>query len=160
ATLLGCLRNGKMRFSPEAAGEYTTVFALAVTGLSLPTLAAFVSGAAAEAAGVKAGEPPPTELQLFGPVPFSVALAVVVLVSYLAYLIFVVFKPRTGYNMADKGNKGRRGVSPADSSGSLIAPDTQALFAEERTSAEERLSPRARLAAEKRAAQEASGERR
>ena len=56
ATLLGCWRNGKMRFSPEAAGEYSTVFALAVIGLSLPTLASFVVGASAGAEGGAGGE--------------------------------------------------------------------------------------------------------
>jgi len=55
ATLLGCWRNGKMRFSPEAAGEYSTVFALAVTGLSLPTLAAVIRSASAGAEGSAGG---------------------------------------------------------------------------------------------------------
>ena len=42
ATFLGCLKNGKMKFNAEHAGEYATVFALAVIGLSLPTVAALI----------------------------------------------------------------------------------------------------------------------
>jgi Ca2+:H+ antiporter len=156
ATLLGCWRNGKMRFSPEAAGEYSTVFALAVTGLSLPTLAAFVVGANAGAEGGAGGESAGEGLLVFGHVPFAVCIAIVLLVSYVAYLVFVVFRPRTGYDMA--GKRGKK--ASAEDSSILVAPDTQALFFEERASAESRLSARARLAAEKRAAREESGEKR
>lgn len=156
ATLIGCWRNGKMRFSPEAAGEYSTVFALAVTGLSLPTLASFIIGASAGAEGGSGGSSAESGLLLFDHVPFAVCIAVVLLISYVAYLIFVVFKPRTGYNMAGKNRR----AAPAESSGSLVVPDTQALFAEERSSAEQKLSARAQLAAERRAARAESGERR
>lgn len=161
ATLLGCWRNGKMRFNPEAAGEYTTVFALAVTGLSLPTLAAYVAGTTAAARGAEGGPASEEGLSLFGHVPFAVCIAVVLLVSYLAYLIFVVFKPRTGYNMAARRKGGKRGriTVAADSSASLVAPDTQALFSEERGSAEKKLSAKAQLAAERRSAREQAGER-
>ncbi len=155
ATLLGCWRNGKMRFSPEAAGEYSTVFALAVTGLSLPTLASFIVGSSA--GGESAGE----ELLVFGHVPFAVCIAIVLLMSYVAYLVFVVFRPRTGYNMAgERGKNAAAEDAAADDSAMLVAPDTQALFEEERASAENKLSARAQLAAEKRAAREESGEKR
>lgn len=160
ATLLGCWRNGKMRFSPEAAGEYSTVFALAVTGLSLPTLAAYVASATAGAEGGGGSSAGEAELLVFGHVPFAVCIAVVLLVSYVAYLIFVVFKPRAGYNMAGKRAKGAAtSMSPSDS-GMLVAPDTQALFEEERSSAETKLSARAQLAAERRTVRAESGERR
>lgn len=161
ATLLGCWRNGKMRFSPEAAGEYSTVFALAVTGLSLPTLASFVVGASAGAEGGAGGESGGEGLLVFGQIPFAVCIAVVLLVSYIAYLVFVVFKPRTGYNMAGKRGKAAAAEdAAAGDSAILVAPDTQALFEEERASAETKLSARARLAAERRAAREESGEQR
>ncbi len=161
ATLLGCWRNGKMRFSPEAAGEYSTVFALAVTGLSLPTLASFVVGASAGAEGGSGGESAGEGLLVFGQIPFAVCIAVVLLVSYVAYLVFVVFKPRTGYNMAGKRGKAAAAEDAAATDSSiLVAPDTQALFEEERASAETKLSARARLAAERRAAREESGEKR
>ncbi|HEU4785484.1 MAG TPA: hypothetical protein VFS83_19240 [Ktedonobacterales bacterium] len=161
ATLLGCWRNGKMRFSPEAAGEYSTVFALAVTGLSLPTLASFVVGASAGAEGGAGGESAGEGLLVFGQIPFAVCIAVVLLVSYVAYLVFVVFKPRTGYNMAGKRGKAAAAKDAAAGDSSiLVAPDTQALFEAERASAESKLSARARLAAERRAAREESGESR
>jgi Ca2+:H+ antiporter len=156
ATLLGCWRNGKMRFSPEAAGEYSTVFALAVTGLSLPTLAAIIRSASAGAEGAAGGESADGDLLVFGHVPFAVCIAIVLLVSYVAYLVFVVFRPRTGYNMAGKRGK----AAAAEDSSVLVAPDTQALFEAERASAESKLSARAQLAAEKRAAREESGEQR
>ena len=38
STLLGCFRNGHMKFDAENASEYSTVFALAVVGLSIPTI--------------------------------------------------------------------------------------------------------------------------
>lgn len=158
ATLLGCWRNGKMRFSPEAAGEYSTVFALAVTGLSLPTLAAFVTASTAGAEGGSGGDTAEAGLMVFDRVPFAVCIAVVLLISYAAYLIFVVFKPRNGYNMADKSKPGAAKEPSPDSSASLIAPDTQALFEEERISAEKNLSPHARLRAERRAARTEAGE--
>src|SRR5579859_3853012 len=44
ATLLGAWRNGRMSFNAENASEYSTVFALAVIGLSLPTIATLVLG--------------------------------------------------------------------------------------------------------------------
>ena len=161
ATLLGCWRNGKMRFSPEAAGEYSTVFALAVTGLSLPTLAAVIRSASAGAEGSAGGESAGGDLLVFGHVPFAVCIAIVLLVSYVAYLVFVVFRPRTGYNMAGKrGKVAAAEDTAADDSAMLVAPDTQALFKQERASAESKLSARAQLAAEKRAAREESGEKR
>ncbi len=164
ATLLGCIRNGKMRFNTEAAGEYTTVFALAVTGLSLPTLAAFIASSTAGAEGGAGGESSEAGLVVFGHVPFAVCIAVVLLISYIAYLVFVVFKPRTGYDMANRGKKSKRGVrgvlddALADGSSPLAGTDTGALFEEERISAEEKLSPHARLRAERRAAREEKGE--
>src|SRR5215467_8356947 len=44
STLLGCFRNGHMKFNAENAGEYSTVFALAVVGLSIPTIVTLLSG--------------------------------------------------------------------------------------------------------------------
>jgi Ca2+:H+ antiporter len=158
ATLLGCIRNGKMRFSTEAAGEYTTVFALAVTGLSLPTLASFITGATAGAEGGAGGESTEGGLVVFGHVPFAVCIAVVLLISYVAYLVFVVFKPRTGYNMARKGTRDVSSDALADGSSPLAGTDTGALFEEERVSAEKKLSPHARLREERRAAREERGE--
>ena len=157
ATLIGCWRNGKMRFSPEAAGEYSTVFALAVTGLSLPTLASFVIGSSAGAEGGAGGESAETGLLVFGHLPFAVCIAVVLLVSYAAYLIFVVFRPRDF-------NKDATGASTTEISGIEEAytelDSEQALFVEERNSADKKLSALAQRTKIRRAAHSESGEQR
>ncbi|MGH7487650.1 MAG: hypothetical protein ACREMY_18905, partial [bacterium] len=157
ATLLGCWRNGRMRFSPGEAGEYSTVFALAVTGLSLPTLASFVIGATAGAEGGAGGASAETGLLVFGHVPFAVCIAVVLLISYVAYLIFVVFRPRDF-------EKDATGASTAEISGmeeAYTALDSeQALFSEERKGAEKKLSALAQRAKIRRTAHAESGERR
>lgn len=151
ATLIGCWRNGKMRFNAGAAGEYNTVFALAVTGLSLPTLASFIVGASAGAEGGEGGGSPEAGFMVFGQIPFAVCISVVLLLSYVAYLIFVVFRPRADFK---KGT----GSKDADSSGILEAyseiDSQQALFDEEK------LTARERLRREKVKAREASGEQR
>lgn len=151
ATLIGCWRNGKMRFNAGAAGEYSTVFALAVTGLSLPTLASFIVGASAGAEGGEGGGSPEAGFMVFGQIPFAVCISVVLLLSYVAYLIFVVFRPRADFK---KGT----GSKDADSSGILEAyseiDSQQALFDEEK------LTARERLRREKVKAREASGEQR
>ena len=153
ATLLGCLRNGKMTFNTKAAGEYTTVFALAVTGLSLPTLASFIAGATAGAEGGGGGESAGEGLIAFGHIPFAVCIAVVLLISYVAYLIFVVFR----LGAEPRAKKGKPGDTPADGSSSLAGVDTQALFEPERASAEERLSAHQRLSAARKAARDEAG---
>lgn len=151
ATLIGCWRNGKMRFNAGAAGEYSTVFALAVTGLSLPTLASFIVGASAGAEGGEGGGSPEAGFMVFGQIPFAVCISVVLLLSYVAYLIFVVFRPRADFK---KGTDSK----DADSSGILEAyseiDSQQALFDEEK------LTARERLRREKVKAREASGEQR
>lgn len=179
ATLAGCIRNGKMRFSAQNAGEYSTIFALAVTGLSLPTLAAtlFAAQAGAEGGAESSTAAAGTEqvLLIFGRVPFAVAVAIVLLVSYVAYIVFAVFRFRSGENLVELSRRKREerkrrraGHQPAasaspDESG-LVAPDVQALFSEERASAERHLAmqprhARARLAAERRKAREERGQR-
>jgi Ca2+:H+ antiporter len=144
ATFLGCLKNGTMKFNAEHAGEYATVFALAVIGLSLPTVAALIQGAAhggsggegAEAhiasvlAATTSTEGGPGELGVFG-VPLGTALAVVLLVSYLAYVMFAVFRVRNG--------RPRHRIAALGPAIALAQQDTQALFDTERQQAEERI---------------------
>jgi Ca2+:H+ antiporter len=142
ATFLGCLKNGSMKFNAEHAGEYATVFALAVIGLSLPTVAALIQGApssggegaAAHVASVLAaatpGEGGPSELVVYG-IPLGTALAVVLLVSYLAYVMFAVFRVRDG--------RPRRRAAAFGPALALAQQDTQALFDPEREQAEARI---------------------
>jgi Ca2+:H+ antiporter len=145
ATFLGCLKNGSMKFNAEHAGEYATVFALAVIGLSLPTVAALIQaassgggggeGAAAHVAGALTATTPAeggsAELLVFG-IPLGTALAVVLLVSYLAYVMFAVFRVRDG-------RPRRRRSAALGPALALAQQDTQALFDPERQQAEARI---------------------
>jgi Ca2+:H+ antiporter len=146
ATVMGCWRNGHMHFSAENASEYTTIFALAIVGLSLPTIANSVFPHATQ-----------QELAAFGRFPVSAFLAVVLVISYCAYIFFSVFRFREGYDLIredrkrrlarhlhrllqrrqrEQGTRARREPVPA-----LAAPlDTRALFREERESAALRLA--------------------
>jgi len=149
STLFGAWRNGRMKFDAENASEYTTVFALAVIGLSLPTIASLVlssGGEGGEGAAAGGGESIHT---LFLPkhIPFVGLLAVVLLLSYLAYIGFAVFRLGEGYNLVEQRIQRRlhrqraREERRRQRAGlPLVAqPDTQALFAEERETAERRL---------------------
>ncbi len=139
STLLGAWRNGHMRFSAENASQYSTVHALAIVGLCLPTIANLVFGQKGEG-----------EVMVLGRLPVSVLLGAVLFVSYVAYIIFAVFRFREGYNLVEEGkrkreirrllrriqsgqNQARRGFL------SWTQPDTSALFSQERQTAELRL---------------------
>jgi Ca2+:H+ antiporter len=144
ATFLGCLKNGTMKFNAEHAGEYATVFALAVIGLSLPTVAALIQGASSGGGGgegaeahiasalatVTPREGGSGELLVYG-IPLGTALAVVLLVSYIAYVMFAVFRVRNG--------RPRHRIAALGPAIALAQQDTQALFDPERQQAEERI---------------------
>src|SRR4029078_4968699 len=70
------------------------------------------------------------ELLVFG-VPLGTALAVVLLVSYLAYVMFAVFRVRNG--------RPRHRIAALGPAIALAQQDTQALFDPEREQAEERI---------------------
>jgi Ca2+:H+ antiporter len=145
ATFLGCLKNGSMKFNAEHAGEYATVFALAVIGLSLPTVAALIKGASSSGGGgegaaahvagaltaTTGAEGGSGELAVFG-ISLGTALAVVLLVSYLAYVMFAVFRVRDGRPRRQRS----AALGPALA---LAQQDTQALFDPERQQAEARI---------------------
>ncbi len=146
STLLGCFRNGHMKFDAENASEYTTVFALAVVGLSIPTIVTLLPIGSTSVAG---------RLVLPDHIPLPGFLAVVLVLSYLAYISFAVFRVGEGYNLVEKRRARRAerlkrrqmkkaGVPPAvevleQPFPIASTPDTQALFSEERFSAEQRL---------------------
>jgi Ca2+:H+ antiporter len=139
STLLGCFRNGHMKFDAENASEYSTVFALAVVGLSIPTIVTLVGGT----------------LVLPGNIPLPGFLAVVLVVSYLAYIGFAVFRLGEGYNLVElrrqkrlerqklrqaKKRSFQQRLETLQQPFPVAAqPDTLALFAQERLSAEQRL---------------------
>lgn len=171
ATLLGCLRNGRMKFSARNAGEYSTVFALAAIGLSLPTLAHYVFAADAPAALIHDA----SGLRIFARYPLSDALAVLLLIIYLAYILFVVFHVRSGTVRQRNRRRGRTAHGVATGQLPLLPalPDTTALFEQERATAvaelHEDVEPegdpqpqhaRARMLREKRAERAAAGEHR
>ena len=137
ATLLGCFRNGHMKFDAENASEYSTVFALAVVGLSIPTIVTLVPLTLTSS---KSGK-----LVLPGNIPLPGFLAVVLILSYLAYIGFAVFRLGEGYNLVEKRQhlreerRKRRQLKRGLAFPITAQPDTQALFAEERLSADQRL---------------------
>jgi Ca2+:H+ antiporter len=168
STLLGAWRNGHMKFDAENASEYTTVFSLAVIGLSLPTIAAQVLNLKPGSEGVL----------LPKHIPLSVFLAIVLLVSYLAYICFAVFRLGEGYNLVER-RRLRRDIrqrlrlekrerrSPIAQASPV---DTTALFREEREAAQQllrddvaparkRVYARAGILEHKRKQREARGEK-
>jgi Ca2+:H+ antiporter len=81
---VGALRNGRMTFSANRAGGYASMLALAVAGLALPALAVLVGNISAEGSPVKL-------TSIADQVHLSVVVAVVLLVSYFAYLAATIF---------------------------------------------------------------------
>ena len=83
---IGALRNGRMNFSATNAAGYTSMLALSVVGLALPTLA------------IKFAAETPSNGDR---VSVSAAFAAILIISYLAYIAASVF------------NVGARGAKPA-----------------------------------------------
>ena len=149
ATIAGAMKNGRMKFSPENAGEYSSFFALAVTGLCLPTVAFLVAKS-------NDSEFDPAKLRVFGQYSISLCVGVALLAAYIAYILFAVFRLRAGENLVEKAQalreakrqhtlhaKGKAslvgmGVNPLDP-----PPGVEALFSDERQQAEAELVARA-----------------
>lgn len=173
ATFLGCWQNGKMHFSARNAGEYSTLFTLAVIGVGIPTLGHFLLGARGDAF---------TGLQIAGrEFSLPMLLAIVLLLIYAAYIGYVVL--HVGVDTPRKRRKRRHRAQGAHASSPLLLrtqPETAALFAQEREHAAEELEEeieaeggmvsreesrepthaRALLAAERRRRREEAGEKR
>ena len=141
STFLGCLKQGRMRFNVDRAGEYSTILALAITGICLPTLAFFIVG------GNSNEEEAAKTLTLLHRYPLSLCVAVVLLISYLAYLAFAIFRFRTGSNLVEEAQRKRderqrkrarrrapKGLSETTDAldAALFAPGVNALFSQER----------------------------
>jgi Ca2+:H+ antiporter len=99
AILIGALRNGRMTFSADAAGSYASMLALAVAGLALPALAVFL------------GNDTVKLTRFEDQVRLSVVVAVILLVSYGAYLLASIF------NIGQKPHPRRTGGRAAVQSG-------------------------------------------
>jgi Ca2+/H+ antiporter len=146
ATIAGAIKNGRMKFSPENAGEYSSFFALAVTGLCLPTVAFYI----ARAGNSKLD---PANLVVFGHYSLSLSIGVALLLAYFAYILYAVFRLRAGENLVEQAQARREerrrrkararglagladaGVNPFDP-----APGVGALFSDERQQAEAELA--------------------
>ncbi len=171
ATIFGALKNGRMGFNADRAGQYSTIFALAVIGLCLPTLASYL----AQANDPNAGAELPT-LLVFQHYSLSFLVSLVLLGSYLAYTLFAIFRVRDGVDLVERNiqrrlerrrqREARRtgtqapvavaaataGLSGADESDAGInlfgvspadpAPGVQSLFKQERDQAEYELTQR------------------
>jgi Ca2+:H+ antiporter len=134
ATILGTWRNGKMKFDAENASEYSTVFALAVIGLALPTVGNLLGFETFKGAGALAP---------------SLAVAGILLVVYLAYILFAVFRVAETREPAEVRQARREQRHRARQGQALplpAQPDVQALFEEERRQAEARLAREAGVA--------------
>ncbi|MDE3230755.1 MAG: hypothetical protein KGO05_12825 [Chloroflexota bacterium] len=158
ATIFGAAVNGRMPFSAERAGQYSTIFALAVIGLCLPTLAAYLARANS---GDPNGELP--NLVVFNHYSLSLLVALVLVGSYLAYTLFAIFRVRDGEDLVEQSKRRRlerlaqraqralrRGDDVADASVDLYgispaeqAPGVGALFRAERAQAEYELQQHA-----------------
>ena len=154
ATFLGCLKVGRMRFDVSLAGEYSTILALAVTGLSLPTLAFLIVGVSSAK-----GESSALDLVVLNQYPLPVIVAVVLLISYMVYLAFAVFRLRAGENYQEQREASRRAKeqrrqgatgAPTAPSADLLATNPltfdgeDALFAPERAKEQQQLAALAR----------------
>jgi Ca2+/H+ antiporter len=181
ATIFGALKNGRMGFDADRAGQYSTIFALAVIGLCLPTLASYL----AQANDPNAGAELPT-LLVFQHYSLSFLVSLVLLGSYLAYTLFAIFRVRDGVDLVEQSfqrrlerrrqREARRsgtqapvavaaaaaGLSGADESDAGInlfgvspanpTPGVQSLFKQERDQAEYELTQRVENATSQRTA--------
>ena len=79
---VGSFKHGRLRFSTRPASQYSSLFALCIAGLLLPTVAMFLASRShAELASLHEGE-------------LSNFIAILLLVGYLASILFSVFRIR------------------------------------------------------------------
>ncbi|HEX9057472.1 MAG TPA: hypothetical protein VF818_08045 [Ktedonobacterales bacterium] len=97
---VGAARNGRMTFSADRAGSYASMLALAVAGLALPALAVFLGNATAKL------DNPVDQVHL------SVVVAIILLVSYFAYLSATIFHVGERAHLP-RARKGKRAKSEA-----------------------------------------------
>lgn len=97
ATIFGALKNGRMAFNADRAGQYSTIFALAVIGLCLPTLASYLAQANSPGAGAAL-----PNMLVFQHYSLSFLVALVLLGSYLAYTLFAIFRVRDGVDLVEQ----------------------------------------------------------
>ncbi len=133
ALLIGGWRHGRQYFDARNAGQYASMLALAVIGLVLPALAQTVGQS-----GTVDEKHPIINIDAI-----SIAFAVILLISYIAYLAYTVFhvrdKPR--HSPAEV----REGAIPALEEGPPLVPPSPVLAEEqEEELAEEAMAAQAR----------------
>ncbi|HEV2236889.1 MAG TPA: hypothetical protein VGR57_09550, partial [Ktedonobacterales bacterium] len=101
--LIGALRNGRMTFSADAAGSYASMLALAVAGLALPALAVFLGNDTVKLTHFE------------DQVHLSVVVAIILLLSYGAYLAATIFhvgqKPHPPRKNGKIGKSGQKAAA-------------------------------------------------
>ncbi len=94
ATCIGGFKHGRLRFETRPASQYASLLALSIGGLLLPTIA--------EALALRAPSPDRAQITTLG-VTLSDFIAVLLLVGYIASILFSVFRVR---DKADEENEG------------------------------------------------------
>jgi Ca2+:H+ antiporter len=99
SVFVAALRHGRLRFSPESASGFSSMLALAVVGLALPTLAAsFASEDVKKSGAIET---------------VSLAVGVILIITYVAYIGATVFHWRE--NVAgEEGENAGEGPSAAE----------------------------------------------
>ncbi|WP_052890722.1 hypothetical protein [Thermogemmatispora carboxidivorans] len=82
ATMVGCLKHGRMRFETRPASQYASLLALCIAGLLLPAVAELLASRAGQSHIVERG------------IQLSDFIAVLLLLGYLASILFSVFRFR------------------------------------------------------------------
>jgi Ca2+:H+ antiporter len=104
---LAALRHGRLRYSPESASGFSSMLALAVVGLALPTLAySFSSKEVKESGAIET---------------VSLAVGVILIISYIAYIGSSVFHWRERVE-GGEGEEGEKGEAPAAERREIEAP--------------------------------------
>lgn len=80
ATCVGCIKHGRLHFETRPASQYSSLFALSVGGLMLPTVAELLASRNHQAQIVERGA------------TLSVFIAAMLLAGYLASILFSVFR--------------------------------------------------------------------
>ncbi|WP_069804066.1 calcium:proton antiporter [Thermogemmatispora onikobensis] len=82
ATMVGCLKHGRLRFETRPASQYASLLALCIAGLLLPAVAELLASRAGQSHIVERG------------IQLSDFIAVLLLLGYLASILFSVFRFR------------------------------------------------------------------
>jgi Ca2+:H+ antiporter len=104
SVFLGALRHGRLRYSTETASGFSSMLALAVVGLALPTLAySFANAEVKESGAIET---------------VSLAVGVILIISYIAYIGATVFHWRETV----AGGEGEEGDGTAEEAPIVEAP--------------------------------------